>query len=226
MNNKFLILFLAFNFSFSQTINDYKAVIVPMKFSFQKTENSYNLNTLALLNLKKAGFIAFFPTDKIATKYNERCKILSIDVIDDSGLFTTKLTIVLKDCYGKEIFRTTTGKSREKDFKTAYTESINKAFDDVYALKYQYNEQEKTTAINLSSTEEKLFAQPIDNGFQLIDKTPKVVIKIFKTTKDNFYIAIKDNNTGVLFLENQQWFFEYYQENRLVSEKINFEGFN
>lgn len=66
-----------------------------------------------------------------------------------------------------------------------------------------------------------LFAQPITNGFQLIDTTPKVVMKIYNTSVKNTYTAVKASIQGVFILKDNQWFFEYYKDDNLVSEKIN-----
>ncbi|MEO6870253.1 MAG: hypothetical protein ABI168_11445, partial [Ginsengibacter sp.] len=130
------------------------------------------------------------------------------------------------------------------DFEKSYIEALNNAFQSVYALHYKYdgktvanNANKSTTlaqttvapvntavAINVASSEESngnvLFAQPILNGFQLIDNTPKVIMKIYKTTNDSIYLAVKDNQQGIVFLKDNQWFFEYYKNDQLVSEKI------
>ena len=66
-----------------------------------------------------------------------------------------------------------------------------------------------------------LYAQPTESGYQLIDKTPKVVMKLLKTSQPNVFIAIKDNVQGSLILKGDgQWYFESYQNDKLVSEKI------
>ena len=51
----YLLLFVVSN-SFSQTVNDYKAVIVPLKYDFMKSGNQYLLATLTKFNLNKSGF--------------------------------------------------------------------------------------------------------------------------------------------------------------------------
>ena len=68
---------------------------------------------------------------------------------------------------------------------------------------------------------ELLFAQPITNGYQLIDSTPKVVMKIYNTSAKNTYTAVKGTTQGVFILKDSEWFFEYYQDDKLISEKIN-----
>jgi len=65
-----------------------------------------------------------------------------------------------------------------------------------------------------------LFAQPIPNGYQLVDATSKVIMKVLKTSNPQMFTAIKGTITGVLISKDNQWFFEYYQEEKLVSEKI------
>jgi hypothetical protein len=71
------------SYSYAQSVNDYKAVIVPLKFIFKK-ENQYRLNTLTKFNLGKAGFTAFI-NDSIPAEYNDRCSILYADVSNESG---------------------------------------------------------------------------------------------------------------------------------------------
>ena len=77
---------------------------------------------------------------------------------------------------------------------------------------------EAQTTLNES---ELLFAQPITNGYQLIDSSPKIVMKIYSTSAKNTYTAIKGSTQGVFILKDNQWFFEYDQDDKLVSEKVN-----
>jgi hypothetical protein len=51
------------------------------------------------------------------------------------------LYVVLKDCYGKEVYKSDLGLSREKNYETAFNEALNKAFESVIALNYQYSEK-------------------------------------------------------------------------------------
>lgn len=241
----FLLLFVS-SFSFSQSVNDYAAVIIPVKYDFLKSDNQYRLNTLTKFNLKKAGFEAFYANESTPSQYNDRCNLLYIDVSKESGFMITKLFVTLKDCNSKVIFKSEIGKSREKDYEAAYTEALNSAFASVYALQYKYNGSTNSqksgmatatvvpvaptavvaaVAVNVpnGSTEPGgavLFAQPIKNGFQFVDTTPKVVMKAYKTTNPSIYIASKENTQGVMILKENQWFFEYYEKDTLMSEKI------
>ena len=65
-----------------------------------------------------------------------------------------------------------------------------------------------------------MYAQPVANGFQLVDTTPKVVMKVFRTSNANCFIAEKDGVNGVLVAKEGLWFFEYYKDDKLMSEKV------
>jgi len=71
-----------------------------------------------------------------------------------------------------------------------------------------------------TATGSQLFAQPIANGYQLVDTTPKVVLKMYKTSQPDSYTAVSDSKNGVVFKKGNDWFFEYYQNDKLVSEKL------
>jgi hypothetical protein len=243
-----LLLFLTI--SFGQTVNNYKAVIVPVKYDWSKIENQYRVNTLTKFNLEKAGFIAFYNKEILPAEYSNRCDLLFANVEKENGFLITKLFITLKDCNDKIIFKSEIGKSREKDFKTAYAQALNQAFESLNSLKYKYSgvpeklvnnqanpvvvaqSEQKTVGNPAASalvssvpasadTTDLLYAQPTATGYQLIDNTPKVVLKLLKTSQQNSFIAIRGDIQGSLILKENQWYFEYYKNDVLVSEKIN-----
>lgn len=252
----FLMLFIA-SYSFSQTVNDYKAVIIPMKYDFQKSDNQFRLQTLTKVDLQKAGFQAFYTTESMPSEFNDRCDLLYIDVKKENAFLVTKLYITFKDCFGTIIFQSAIGKSREKEFDLAYSDAINEAFISVYALQYKYNGTKAgsksavvpavpapvapaatipTVVVPVAAAANKevndlktsqnnsadlLYAQPTSYGYQLIDSEPKVVMKVYKTSNPASYMAAKGSVQGVLVSKDNQWFFEYYQGDKLISEKIN-----
>jgi hypothetical protein len=272
MKNIFLTLLLLFaSSSFAQSVNDYIAVIIPMKYDFQKSDNQYRLQTITKINLQKAGFKAFYATEPIPAEVTDRCSLLYFDVKKDNGFLVTKLFVTFKDCFGNEIYKSDIGKSREKEYEAAYTESLNNVFNNVYALNYAYNgntnfaakagitaqsfpvlaapsvaapsvaapavdiipaaasvvvpiaaastpkSEPKSSQTNTASL---LYAQPTSYGYQLIDSEPKVVMKVYKTSNPASYMAKKGDIQGALVSKDNQWFFEYYQNDKLVSEKI------
>ncbi|CAA9200556.1 hypothetical protein [Flavobacterium collinsii] len=244
MRIKFLLLaFLTSVIGFSQSVNDYKAVIVPLKYDFLKTENQYRTSTMTKANLNKAGFQAFYANEVLPEGFGDRCDLLYADVKKESGFLITKLFVEFKDCYGKVIFTSAIGKSKEKEYETAYRECLDLAFVSINALRYKYSGKSANTAktsipatpLTASAVATKvvevapvadmkdpnlLYAQPTENGYQLIDKTPKVVMKLLKTSRPDSFIAIKDGVQGSLNAKDNQWFFEYYKNDQLVSEKI------
>lgn len=245
----FLLLFFIASYSFAQSINDYKAVIVPVKFEFLKSDNQYRLATLSKFNLTKAGFQAYYDNEPAEYGNMDRCSLLNFDVIKENSFLTTKLHIIFKDCYGKIIFQSETGVSKAKDFEVAYTEALNRAFVSVYALQYKYAGKSETnsapssilaavatvavkiadavpeTKTNVSVNQDKqttnlLYAQATATGYQLVDNKPSVVMNVYKTSSKECYIASRGEKQGVLIAKGDQWFFEYYQNDQLVSEKI------
>ncbi|MCC9061821.1 hypothetical protein [Flavobacterium piscisymbiosum] len=244
MRIKFLLIALLTSvIGFSQSVNDYKAVIVPLKYDFLKTENQYRLSTMTKANLLKAGFQAFYGNEQLPAEFADRCDLLYVDVKRDNGFLVTKLFVEFKDCYGKVIYTSQVGKSKEKEYETAYRESLELAFVSINALQYKYNGTRantvKTATASVPATVHTvaataivsapvadmtdpnlLYAQPTENGYQLIDKTPKVVMKLLKTSRPDSFIAIKDGIQGSLNAKDNQWFFEYYKNDQLVSEKV------
>lgn len=215
--------------SFSQSLNKYKAVLIPVKYDFLSFENQYRLQTLTKMNLQKAGIAAFYTNENIPSEYDDRCNLLRLDVEKESTFFKTRLKVVFRNCKDSIVFESLPGESREKEFRMAYVEALNGAFESVYKLKYKYEapaapvvkEVSVVPVINIDETSEALlYAQPTAFGYQLIDKEPKVVMKVYKTSNPACYIAFKENTQGVLVVKNNQWFFEYYQEENLISEAV------
>ena len=241
---KLVFVFILFStVAFSQNINNYKAVIIPLKYDFLKSENQYRLATLTKLNLQKAGFIAFYSNEDIPSEYKDRCSLLTVDVKKESGFLMTKLAVVFNDCFGKLVYQSEMGKSKLKEYEAAYSEALNDAFRSINALNYKYELNQSpskqltqvspvesvNSSISSSATvvqdspntnAELLYAQATPTGYQLVDASPKVVFKLNKTSVPTLYTAIKDNRQGVLIQKENQWFFEYYENDKLFSELV------
>ena len=142
-----LILFLSIGFAAiaQKEINNYKYVIVPLKYDFLNEKDQYRLNTLTRHLFKQKGFVTFFDEEQFPEELNkDRCKALFANVENaKGGLFATKVDITLKDCFGKELFRTETGSSRKKDFKEAYVEAVREAFSSIEVMDYEYQPSEE-----------------------------------------------------------------------------------
>lgn len=135
-----LLLFISFSGYAQNTINNYKYVLVPEKFSFLKEQDQYRLNTLAKFLLAEKGFEAYFDNFELPTTIaNNKCDALHAEVLEKKGMFTTNLTLLLKDCKGNIIFKSKEGKSREKEYKTSYNLALRDAFTSLDEVKYAYN---------------------------------------------------------------------------------------
>jgi hypothetical protein len=144
MNKSFSIsLFLMFSFSvlFAQkNINSYKYILVPQQFEFQKSADQYQLNSLTKFLFEKSGFTVLFTDENFpADLAINSCLGLKAKVNNDSGMFSTKMNLELTDCTNQVVFSTNDGKSKEKDYKTAYHEALRMAFVDIDNLKYTYD---------------------------------------------------------------------------------------
>ncbi|MFL5743967.1 MAG: hypothetical protein ACJ751_04845 [Niastella sp.] len=226
-------------------INNYKYVIVPEKFSFSKSENQYGLNSLVRDLLEEKGFTAFMSNAQLPQEVAaNKCSSLMADVVEKKGIFVTNLTILLKDCQGNIIFKSKEGKSREKEFQAAYDGALRDAYTSLKAAPYQYDgttftqtQVQPATAVPASiapapvaaavpasaaitDATGTLYAQATPNGFQLIDTTPKKVLTLFKTSLPDYFIAANGPVAGVVFKKNEEWLYEYYKDDKLISQKL------
>jgi hypothetical protein len=223
-----------------QTINNYKYVLVPEKFSFLKEVNQYGLNTLTKALLEEKGFTVYFDNQQLpAVVANNKCQALIVDLSQRKSMFTTNLTLSLKDCQGNVVFKGKEGKSREKDFEASYNLALRDAFTSLNEIQYTYSAAaaapvQQATAVapvtepipakavsretNLAAG--TLYAQPTAIGYQLIDTTPKIILTLFKTSAPDYFIANNGTANGILLKKEGNWFFEYYANDKLISEKL------
>ena len=136
MNKLVAVIFLFMSIiskSFSQkSLNDYSYVIVSEQFEFQQEKDKYQLNSLTKFLFNKYGFHAYFDREVPLNVF--RCDGLWAEAEGTPGFIITKVQLVLRDCTGEEVFRTNYGKSKVKDYKKAYYESVRNAFNDIIKL--------------------------------------------------------------------------------------------
>ena len=281
MFKKYTLVFLILGISligFSQemtgNLNDYKYVTVPKKYDFLKEADTYQLNSLTKFLFEKYGFVAFMEGEEMPDDFKKNvCLALDANVLEDKGLFKTKLMVELKDCQGKIVFTTKMGETREKEFKKAYQAALRDAFTSFEGINYQYvpnnkfdsemtkaessnqeeieklkaeieqlketKVQETNTAVvagevgiattEVSSNKEKeahieiskdvLYAQATDDGYQLVDSSPKIVYKLKKTGSNSVFLVESIN--GVLTKKGNDWVLEYYDNGNLIQKTLN-----
>lgn len=122
-------------------LNPFKYIIVPKKYDFLKEENQYRVNSITKYLFEQEGFETFYQGDDYPEDLNANpCLALTAIVVDDSGMFTTKLFIALKDCRDKEVYRTSEGRSKIKEFDKTYIDAIKKSFVSIENLNHSFDE--------------------------------------------------------------------------------------
>lgn len=272
------LLIIQFNGFAQKNINNYKYIIVPKSYGFLGDEDKFQLNSLTKFLFNKYGYTAFFTDDELPQDLiKNSCLALFTDVVEDKGLFKTKLRIDLKDCGGNIVMSSEFGETREKEYAKAYNLALRGAFETYKNMDYKYEpikEESTQSVVPMQSesvvvedkistpiqTEVKpskeevtkaavavevaematpepqitiedtkielieeakgtLYAQPIDNGFQLIDTTPKVVMILLKTAQSNVYI-VKDQD-AIVYKEEGKWFISKTNGDKVSIEALN-----
>lgn len=289
MKNFFLPLILMCGFfGMSQAeLNQYKYIIVPTKFEAFKNENQYQTSTMIKYNLVENGFTVVYDNNMPADLVANRCLGLLLNLKDDSSMFTTKVTLVLKDCQSNVVYTTVEGSSKEKDYKSAFSEAIKECFKSLSGVGYKFEPSENNVPPSVSfkndvkRIEEKasvapkqnipnpvvqqkatleeqsyksmepvqsniakaensmeiapaqvayksdiatiLYAQPIANGYQLVDSTPKIAMWLWKTSLNNVFRAeaTEGVSDGVVLKKGDKWYFEYYEGDKLMGQELN-----
>lgn len=236
--SKYLALFLcSISSFFSVAQENYDVIIMPSKFDFLKEKNQYNLNTLSKLFFEKEGFTVYYndeilPENIVYGKFN----VLYFNLIENSGFLSTNITAELKDFQNNIILKGEEGKTREKDFAKAYTlatkSTLNSLVGKLEIKKSktfknnieneitQTKDSEKVEPIKHEISSATLFAIPTTKGYKIVDSTPKTIYELNKTSVSSIFIATKENVQGVFLQKDKQWYFEYYQNEKLVSEIV------
>ncbi|WP_369996474.1 hypothetical protein [Winogradskyella sp.] len=243
MNRVAVILIIIFVFTFGgfaqKSINDYKYILMPKKFEFSKVDDEHQLNSLTNFLFNKYGYRSYFIDEELPEDLNkDRCLALMADVSNDkSGIFKTKLEIILKDCFGNEVMVSKVGESRLKSFDRAYNEALRAAFETFKDMDYSYNpdtmasnsskkaevpdtieviepEEEVPTDLIQETIEQKVkedlyYAQVVKDGYQLVDSEPKIVMILIQTSAKDVFMV--EGRSAIVYKENKQWV--YFENN-------------
>ena len=238
-----LLFVLISGYAFSQTVNDYQYVIVPAKFIIFKETDKFRLNTNVKMLLQKYGFKSFLSTDAIPFEVaNANCKMLHANLEKDNDFFSTKVKLILRDCKEKVVYQTSYGTSNEKDLLVAYNQALREAGKSFDKLNYKYNgknggnaetvtaeykSKNATPEINKNAAPAPIdpqlffFAQPMVNGFQIVNNESRIMMQLLYTSQKNVFIALKNDINGIVINKNGQWIFEYYENAKLKTEPLN-----
>lgn len=218
-----LIAFFIISSVFAQTnLNSYKYIIVPNKFDFLNEENQYRLNELTQFLFDKYGFTALMEGSRYPEDLTlNRCLALRSNVTKDSGMFKTKLQVVLKDCNDKTVFTSEVGESREKEFDVAYNKALREAFTSFETLNYSYTaepsklpqsnsspvvkaevlEEVKKLKEELKTLKEQKETAVIKEANTQVVKTPKAEAKEVKQKVASVKSKLSTESLGVLYAQ-------------------------
>ena len=131
----FVLLFCFISEGFTQkSLSEYSYVVVPEKFDFVSEKDKYQLNSLTKFLFNKHGFNAYYDVELPDVR---RCDGLYAEVEGKPAMIRTKVTVILKDCYGTEVYRSEVGKSKIKAYNKTYTAALRQAFLSIEALGVQ-----------------------------------------------------------------------------------------
>lgn len=216
------------------TINNYQYVLVPERFEMFKMEDQYGMNTMAKSLLEGVGFKAYMANEPLpADLANNKCSALKAELVEKKKFLSTGLILVLKDCQGTIVYQSEEGKSREKEWQLAYNEALRNAVGFLSKAQYKYDGpaapapatsapvMTAATPATVTDNKDVLYAQANPNGYQLIDTSPKKVMTLLKTSQTDSFIGDDGTAKGIVFKKGGEWYFEYYQDEKLVSRKLN-----
>ncbi|CAM3952681.1 hypothetical protein FLCU109888_10605 [Flavobacterium cucumis] len=223
-----LIVLLVNCLSFAQ--ESYKYAIIPKKFNFFKEENKYDLNVITKSFFENQGFEVYFNSDILPDELSEnRCASIYVDAFEESSLFLTKVYFEVKDCSNNVLIKSELGTSREKDYKKAFNEAFGKALNSIKS-KLDFKKSDSNKDLILKSGKEvvskskelpyRLFAITTSTGYKLVNEKPETVFLLYKTSDNFVFLAIKGEIKGVFIKKNDQWLFEHYEGENLISEVV------
>lgn len=243
-NFLFLLLVVLSYGAHSQSVNDYRYVVIPTRFELQSQPNQYRLNTLVKKYLTESGFEAVHESLMTDDQINQRCHHLFVDVVKVKSLLTIKLKVVLRDCRNNVVFESQEGSSKEKAYEKGYPEALARAFESVKALHYSYAGAHKDTIVKpkpisaeptvvktvdapatppaaklVSTTKTTYTVEALASGYLIIEaETSRIALKILKTSDPKVFSALRGGDNGVFLNKDGKWYFEYYRDGKLYAE--------
>lgn len=167
-------------------LSDYAYIVVPQQFDFQSKKDQYHLNTLTRHLFNSNGFHAIYEIERGDLP---QCNGLYADIDKVKAFLKTKVVIKISDCNGREIYVSSEGDSKEKDYKEAYQEAIREAFRSIAALKV--NQQDIASIKDNTPNRE-----PTETKQELVSKTGD---EWRYELNGQQFLLVHEPNTKVLF---------------------------
>ncbi|WP_313099125.1 hypothetical protein [Epilithonimonas sp.] len=142
----------------SQTVSDYKYVVIPPEFNDFKDNKAYGLGNLLEKSLKAKKYTVLpatkseWPSEALMNP----CGILNAELLNDKSMFRNKLILQFKDCSNKVIF-TEKGNSMIKEFEPGFQDALKQTLVKIPV-------SNPTTIVN--KVAETTFTEPFKNELQ------------------------------------------------------------
>ena len=235
MKTNFFLFLLAIstniNLEAQTAIDDFKYVSVPESYSFLKSNDQYQLNSLTVFLFEKNNFKVLKSFENYPSDLAENsCLLLKSDVISVKGFLKTKLQLTLTDCRGNVVFTSEIGESKLKEYKKAFHEALRSAFVSVGNLNYEYN-----GSIPYANTAAPLAPKPpipaaAIKASKSVSKVrpPSVPVAVQTLATENTEVAngliVKKTNSGYDFIDNVTKRVSYSTQETLFDKVYIIEG--
>ena len=214
----FLFCFISEAFS-QKTLSDYSFVVVPEKFDFVNEADKYQLNSLTKFLFNKHGFNAFFNRELPDVR---RCDGLWAEVEGKPAIIRTKVTVILKDCNGVEVYRSEVGKSKLKAYNKTYSAALRDAFLSIAALGVQQKEPALYSKSDVEVEEEPTSNETVGVNPKEVQevKTTVVETETMDTVVEKDFVktiteeALYTSNGGSFALRNTKSGYKLYEKSQ------------
>ena len=229
----------------SQTVSDYKYIVIPSEFTDFKDSKSFGLTTIIEKSLRSKKYVVLseskseWPSEALQNP----CGILSADLSDDSNMFKNRVILQFKDCNNK-LLLSQKANSSIKDFEPGFQEAVKNALVLVPAsnpnldklaetklVETKPQEEIKTVEAKTETTSAQKFTNgklnlqkiQIDNSqFILVDGNSSVPFATFKSTTkaDVFRVKLSSGESTIGYYENGNIVIELPKTNGEFSKEI------
>lgn len=146
---------------------------------------------------------AFNNFESVDYKFNPKNKITlneDVEVVEEKQVEIEKLKEEIKVL------------KEEKDVVIKQPEIEKEVIKEIVSVSQLPKTSKKTERLGV------LYAQKIENGFQLVDKSPKLIYKIKETGLSNVYLV--EGRNAILYQLDANWILEYYENGKLQTKII------
>lgn len=188
----FLIILSSLNTFAQEELNNFKFVVVPSKFDFQKSENEYGINNLLKFKFQQLGFETYLDNEEIPKGLlKNTCLYFTPKLITKSNMFKTVARLDILDCSNNLLFTTKEGSSKSKNFKASYNEAIRNALKSFNNYKLEYSPKEDNIETNVfieNNQYRDVKSDLSSNNKSLVNSSIK-----YKYENNDYFFVVKDS---------------------------------